>query len=323
MVRTHLQFAFGKDRQLGLVLNGTGEAQAQVFDLNREKLQTLALAGPMVLPLNNDHLLVANSEGLHFLNGDGSLIKSQESVFGFLAAASGNKVWTAGKSLQMATLLDAKGEVKGHFPARIYGRMVSDAEGRLCYFGKNKTEAAGLRCLDTKGVSHLEKGFSLSALDQILGFGQGQLLTTGAGGIEIQARNAAHSLLPLLAGGKTDDGEAFISGFEAEKGQVSLNIAGRKAMALAVPAKYRENSRPYYAVAVEKDEILVRGDAWMLRYTRDGKLLEAKALDDSSYETELFPRLWEMHDMLGWGGEEVFISCSGPEGIAILKLELN
>jgi hypothetical protein len=175
--------------------------------------------------------------------------------------------------------------------------------------------------LHENGEIESVSGFNLGPFDEILAFSDGHLQNKVAGGILYQMTNDGSKTLPLINAGLDSEGKAFITGFDA--GKVYLKRQGEAAKWLEIPKEMQNGPRPFYVIAIEKNIIWVRGDADLLKFSLEGRIEEQIALSNENLESRILDKAWFLSQILGLSGTSTMLSCVGPQGIALLRIDLN
>ena len=267
----------------------------------------------------NGKVFLAGQKGLFVLEGEGKLKQINSNNIYQLGTTKSNHSWTNGSDQQSFDLWNEAGDLVGNYPAKVGAELVLSAEGDVCFLGNDKP--AGLRLLHENGEIESVSGFNLSPFDEILAYSKGHLQNNVAGGIQFQVANEDARELPLLNAGLDAEDRAFISGYDV--GKVYLQKEGEAAMWLEIPVEMQNGPRPFYVIAIENEVIWVRGDAALLKFSKEGRIETRINLSNDNLEAETLGKAWSLTQILGLSGRSTMLSCVGPQGVALVRIDLN
>lgn len=267
----------------------------------------------------NGSVYLAGPKGLYVLGQDGKLKQLNENDIYLLVASKSDEVWANRSGQAGFVLYNSVGDILGNYPGKSGANLVLSEAGEVCFYGDDKP--SGLRLLNAAGKISAVDGFDLGPFDEILAFGNGHLQNKIAGGILFQMTNSESKTLPLINAGLDSETKAFISGYDA--GKVFLKREGEAAKWLEIPKELQNGPRPFYAIAIENETIWVRGDAYLLQFSSKGRMESQVALNNENLEAETLNKAWSLTQILGMSGNSTMLSCVGPQGIAIVRIELN
>lgn len=299
----------------GLLLAPGTDKSDRLLDLQSKAATPFALpseiAAQQALRLRDGQFLLASEGKFLLFNPDSGQTLDLPGEGQLLGAGPGESYWTWDAQVGSLRLINKQGkEIRIENPGRL-SRPIVDDLGRACY-----TSDGSLYCLAEMGAPEKQEGFTLNALEILLGYGDGALVSDAPGGIRIQSLSGRDQNLPLLSAGLAQDGRPFASGWQDQK--IRLFFDGRE-MEFEVPEDIQAR-RIFYAVAVEAECVWIKGDADLLQLALDGQVKARYPLDAENYSALLAPRMWQLYQISAWKGR-VYLSCSGPSGFALLSLD--
>jgi hypothetical protein len=259
-------------------------------------------------------LWVVEDAALIRLDARGTEVRRHElSAAAAVGVADG--VWVLGQGT--ASFADEAGGIRGPFPWNGGSECVGFGN-LVCVLTPGNPGTA--RCLDPNGreSTHRLSGRP-QPFERLLALHEGgDAITMDASVVRRYAAQGSESQFAVQAGGLSSSGAPFISSRVGN--DVELRGPGDSISVLPLPPE---------APAMGAVRVVWVGEPRRLVYGLDfaawyggGEQVETFVVDDATYRTQLFPRLWSLaaaRNVAALTDGSVALSTSGPSGLAVLR----
>lgn len=319
--RTNIKLYPGHNHPWAVVVDGLGQTTNTCISLGATRSIVRASApitGVLELP-KTQALFLASEAGVERIQLHPPVLTEKviDTPAPLLLAAGDTTFWSFQLQEGQIALRNGEGKALAKYPLPDFRKTISNHQGELCFSSGNPISWV---VLDQNGNRRVLKNYPYQPFEEPLYQDATCLITASPDRLNWYFANGTSRPFPLLSAGISSQEEPFISGLVGDKLRLSL---GGKQLLLEVPPADDPKAGPSYVFAIDQEGIWAMNRMECFVFDEAGVLLKTMPLSNDLLEQVIFPRQWIMGSILVTSADSFWVSCAGPEGIAVIHSQLQ